>query len=97
MAQNVRINVAGQEFNFSCPTPEHEQLYRLAAKEVDSRLADFHLRYPETSESGKLVLLALQETVGKMKAMRERAALEKGVAELEDELESYLVKNEIKY
>ncbi|MBQ9661059.1 MAG: cell division protein ZapA [Bacteroidales bacterium] len=90
MAQDITLKVAGKPYRLSAPTPEMEQLMRLAAADVTEMLTRFDARFPDSSPEDKLVFAAIQEAAGKLSAQKKMSRLVSEVKELEGDVAAYL-------
>lgn len=90
MGQKVTLKVAGKAYSLDAPSPEVEQLMRLAAEEVNMMLDDFSMRFPEASMEDKFAFIAVQEAVAGKSAELEIKSLKDDASALNSELISYL-------
>ena len=90
MDQKISIKIAGRLFNLTASSPEAEELYRLAAETINNRFAAFTRSHPGRTANDLLSLVALNETVVRLKLQKEleRSATEE--KELAADLERYL-------
>ena len=90
MAQSITIKIAGTEYSLVANTPEAEQMYRMAADDVNRQLAKYEAKYANLSAVDKFAFVCLQEAVGKLSSMRKQNLLATEVEDVKSELEAYL-------
>jgi cell division protein ZapA (FtsZ GTPase activity inhibitor) len=90
MAQSVVIKIAGKEFPLKANTPEMEQMMRLAAEQINKKLAEFNTRYPDRTLADKLAFVALNEAVNKISCLRRLEEVDKEVKDMTGETDKYL-------
>ena len=90
MDQKISIKIADRIFNLTAASPEAEELYRQAADAINNRFAAFTRSHPGRTANDLLSLVALNETVVRLKLQKEleRSATEE--KELAVDLERYL-------
>ena len=76
MDQKISIKIAERTFNLTAPSPEKEEIIRLAADAINQHLQAYTRRYPGKSQAELMPMLALNECVSRITAQREKAALE---------------------
>ena len=90
MAQRITLVFAGKSFQLNAETPEAERLMRLAAEEVDKRLAAYEQRFSGTEASDRLAFVALGCAMGNLMNFNKLSKTEKELEDLTATLESYL-------
>jgi cell division protein ZapA (FtsZ GTPase activity inhibitor) len=90
MGQSVVIKIAGKEFPLKAASPEMEQMMRIAAEQINQKLADYSARFPDKTLADKLAFVALNEAVTKISFMRRMEALDKEVKDMTGETDKYL-------
>ena len=90
MDQSITIKIAGNDFSLKASSPEMEQYMRLAAEDINRRLAAYDDKYPDKQLADKLSLVALNETVSRIGALARLDALKKESDTLQSELSAYL-------
>ena len=90
MGQSVVIKIAGKEFPLKAASPEMEQMMRIAAEQINQKLADYSARFPDKTLADKLAFVALNEAVTKISCMRRLEMLDKEVKEMTGETDKYL-------
>ena len=92
MDQKISIKIAERTFNLTAPTPEKEEVIRLAADAINQRLEAYTRRYPGKSQAELMPMLALNECVSRITAQREKAALEAEAQQLGKDVSDYLAR-----
>lgn len=90
MAQSITIKIGGIEYPLVANSPEVEQLYRLAAEDINKLLAKYDERYGDKSLADKLAFVSLQEAVSKITNQRKLHTLVDEVNGLNSDLQAYL-------
>ncbi|MBR5385345.1 MAG: cell division protein ZapA [Bacteroidales bacterium] len=90
MDQRITVKIGEREYVLKAPTPEHEELFRLAAQAVDKRLKSYLASYPDKTPADLLSFVALNECVSRIQAQRKMDASLKEVDSLKTDIESYL-------
>ncbi len=90
MGQSVVIKIAGKEFPLKAASPEMEQMMRIAAEQINQKLADYSARFPDKTLADKLAFVALNEAVTKISFMHRMEALDKEVKDMTGETDKYL-------
>ena len=74
----------------TAPTPESEELIRLAAASINSKIAGYQTKYPGKNMSDILAFVALNESIGSISQQRALDSLKKEIESLKGETDSYL-------
>ena len=90
MDQKISIKIADRVFNLTAATPEAEQLYRQAADAINDRFAKFTRSHPGRTANDLLSLVALNETVIRLRLQKELEMHVGAEQQLEKDLENYL-------
>lgn len=90
MAQSIKISIAGKDYPVVASTPDRERKIRMAAEEINARLAAFDAKFPNTKVEDKLAFAALNLGVSGIDASEQVASLKKEAERLEGEMASYL-------
>ena len=72
MDQKISIKIAERTFNLTAPTPEKEEIIRLAADAVNQHLQAYTRRYPGKTLAELMPMVALNECVSRITVQRER-------------------------
>ena len=90
MDQKISVKIAGRLFNLTASTPEAEQLYREAAETINKRFAAYTRSHPGKNVSDLLSMIALNETVLRLKLQMDLESQKHDEKALASELERYL-------
>lgn len=90
MDQKISVKIAGRIFNLTASTPEAEQLYREAAETINKRFAAYTRSHPGKNVSDLLSMIALNETVLRLKLQMDLESQKQDEKALASELERYL-------
>jgi cell division protein ZapA (FtsZ GTPase activity inhibitor) len=90
MDQKISVKIAGRLFNLTASTPEAEQLYREAAETINKRFAAYTRSHPGKNVSDLLSMIALNETVLRLKLQMDLESQKQDEKALASELERYL-------
>lgn len=88
--QNITLRIAGKDYALKAATPALEQLMRLAAEDINARLAKYNETFPTASLEDKLAFVTLNETVGRLNTQRKLAAVSDEIAALKGDTDAYL-------
>lgn len=92
MAQHIKVKIAEVEYSITALTPEYEELIRLAADEVNRRVAGYQSKYRDRSIAEILSFVALNVTMASIRNKRRIEALDKEEKALEQDTRIYLDK-----
>ena len=59
MAQSINIKIAGRPYNLTATSPEHEEVIRKAAEDVNRKIAQYQEKFPKTGLSDIMAFMAL--------------------------------------
>lgn len=90
MDQSITLKIAGKDFPLKAQSPEVEQIMRLAAEDVNARLAKYVQMYPDKSLEDKLALVCLNEAINMLSQKRKLGALCAEVEALKAQTDAYL-------
>ena len=90
MLQSITIKIADQAYPLKVTSPEHEEIIRKAAAEVNSKIAFWLERHPEKKLSEILSLVALKMCISNIQLQNQAAGIRTEVEEFAAEIESYL-------
>ncbi|MBO4427971.1 MAG: cell division protein ZapA [Bacteroidales bacterium] len=90
MSQRITLVFAGKSFQLNAENDDAEQLMRLAAEEVDKRIALYDQKFAATDPYDKLAFVALGCAMGNLKNFNILKKNEKELGELTATLEAYL-------
>ena len=92
MDQKISIKIAERTFNLTAPTPEQEEVIRLAADAINRRLETFTRRNPGKNLVELMSRVALNEGVCRINIQREMAAKEAEAEQLGKDMANYLAR-----
>ena len=92
MDQKISIKIAERTFNLTAPTPEKEEVIRLAADAINRRLETFTRRNPGKNLVELMSMVALNEGVCRINIQREMAAKEAEAEQLGKDMANYLAR-----
>lgn len=90
MAQSINIKIAGRPYNLTATSPEHEEVIRKAAEDVNRKIAQYQEKFPKTGMSDILSFMALNVCMSNIILQRQVKELKVAEDTLAGELESYL-------
>ena len=90
MEQKITIRIAGKDFVLRASSPEEEELIRLAAIDINKRLAAYQSAFPGQALPDILSFVALSEGVSALSFQRKLEAAHQESKDLSDTLETYL-------
>jgi len=91
MGQEIKIRIAGKEYEMTAPTPELEGLIRKAADRVTDDVNAYVRKFPGKEMTDILSFVALNEALGKLSLEKKLSGLEAEADTLAKETESYIV------
>lgn len=94
MDQSITVKIGDKEFPLKAQTPEVEQMMRLAAEDVNARLAKYSQMYADKTLEDKLALVCLNEAINMLSFKRRIGAINEEVEALRAQTDSYLSKIE---
>ena len=92
MDQKISIKIAERTFNLTAPTPEKEEVIRLAADAINRRLETYTRRNPGKNLVELMSMVALNEGVCRINIQREMAAKEAEAEQLGKDMANYLAR-----
>lgn len=90
MEQKITIRIAGKDFVLKATSPEDEELIRLAAIEINKKLAAYQNAFPGKALSDILSFVALNEAISSLMLQRKLDAGAREAKDLSEALGSYL-------
>ena len=90
MAQSINIKIAGRPYNLSAATPEHEEVIRKAAEDVNRKIAQYQEKFPKTGMSDIMSFMALNVCMNNIVLQKQISQMNAETETLAGELESYL-------
>ena len=93
MDQKISIKIAERTFNLTAPTPEKEEVIRLAADAIKQRLEVYTRSNPGKSLVELLSVVALTECACRITLQREKAAQAAEAEQLGKDMAIYLARS----
>ena len=90
MAQSIKIKIAGRPYNLTATSPEHEEVIRKAADEVNAKIAQYQDKFPSKGMTEILSFMALNVTMNNLVLKMQVKAVKDAEEGLAKELERYL-------
>lgn len=90
MDQSITLKIAGREYPLKASSPEMEQLMRLAAESINSKLAVYDSRFPGKDLVDKFAFVCLNEAVARLSTQRKYALKEEQERQLLEQTKAYL-------
>ena len=88
----ITINIAGKDQNFSNIAPEEEEIMRIAAKMINTRVDEYKSRFAHLSDQDAISISSLifVTQLIKMKRNSEINEMEGRIKDLSDNLDEYI-------
>ena len=90
MAQSINIKIAGRPYNLSATSPEHEEIIRKAADDVNKKIAQYQEKFPNKGMTEIMSFMALNVCMSNILLQRQVNTLKEGEELLAKDLERYL-------
>ena len=90
MAQSITIKIAGRPYNLTAASPEHEEVIRKAAEDVNRKIAQYQEKFPKTGLSDIMAFMALNVCMNSIVLQKQVNQMKAAEETLAGELESYL-------
>ena len=90
MAQSINIKIAGRPYNLSATSPEHEEIIRKAADDVNKKIAQYHEKFPSKGLTEIMSFMALNVCMSNILLQRQVNTMKEGEELLAKDLERYL-------
>ena len=90
MAQSINIKIAGRPYNLTATSPEHEEVIRKAAEEVNAKIAQYQEKFPTKGMIEILSFMALNVTMNNIVLKSQVKGMKDAEEVLAKELERYL-------
>ena len=87
MAQSINIKIAGRPYNLSATSPEHEEIIRKAADEVNRKIAQYQEKFPS---KGMTEIMSFNVCMSNILLQRQVDGMKEDETRLAAELERYL-------
>ena len=90
MAQSINIKIAGRPYNLTATSPEHEEVIRKAADEVNAKIAQYQEKFPNKGMTEILSFMALNVSMNNIVLKMQAKSMKDAEEGLAKELERYL-------
>lgn len=90
MDQRITIKIAEREYPMMARTPESEELIRMAAASINSKISGYLAKYPGKNMVDILSFVALNESIGSITLQRRLDEIKKEAEGINDATEDYL-------
>ena len=90
MAQSINIKIAGRPYNLTATSPEHEEIIRKAAEEVNAKIAQYQEKFPNKGITEILSFMALNVSMNNIVLKMQVKGIKEAEDKLAKELERYL-------
>ena len=90
MAQSINIKIAGRPYNLTATSPEHEEVIRKAAEEVNAKIAQYQEKFPNKGLTEILSFMALNVSMNNIVLKMQVKGMKEAEDVLAGELERYL-------
>ena len=94
MAQSINIKIAGRPYNLTATSPEHEEVIRKAAEDVNRKIAQYQEKFPKTGMSDIISFMALNVCMNNIILQKKVKDTKDEVDGLTEMLGSYLETND---
>ena len=90
MAQSINIKIAGRQYNLSATSPEHEEVIRKAAEDVNRKISQYQEKFPNKGLTEILSFMALNVCMSNILLQKKVKGMKDAEENLASELERYL-------
>ena len=90
MAQSINIKIAGRPYNLSATSPEHEEIIRKAADDINRKIDQYQAKFPTKGMNEIMSFMALNVCMSNILLQRQVDSMKDGEKLLASELERYL-------
>ena len=90
MAQKIKVTIAERPFELTATSAEHEEVIRIAADEVNRKIAQYREKFPHKVVADLAVLTALNVCINNVVLLRHAKGMKDAEDSLVKELERYL-------
>lgn len=90
MAQSINIKIAGRQYNLSATSPEHEEVIRKAAEDVNRKISQYQEKFPNKGLTEILSFMALNVCMSNILLQKQVKGMKDAEENLASELERYL-------
>jgi cell division protein ZapA (FtsZ GTPase activity inhibitor) len=90
MAQSINIKIAGRPYNLSATSPEHEEVIRKAADDVNRKISQYQEKFPNKGLTEIISFMALNVCMSNIMLQKQVKGMKDAEEGLTKELERYL-------
>ena len=90
MAQSINIKIAGRQYNLSATSPEHEEIIRKAADDVNRKISQYQEKFPNKGLTEIISFMALNVCMNNIMLQKQVKGMKDAEEGLVKELERYL-------
>ena len=90
MAQSINIKIAGRQYNLSATSPDHEEVIRKAAEDVNRKISQYQEKFPNKGLTEILSFMALNVCMSNILLQKQVKGMKNAEENLASELERYL-------
>ena len=90
MAQSINITIAGIPYNLSATSPEHEEVIRKAAEDVNRKISQYQEKFPNRGLNEIISFMALNICMNNIMLQKHVKGMKDAEDGLVKELERYL-------
>ena len=90
MAQSINIKIAGRQYNLSATSPEHEEVIRKAADDVNMKISQYQEKFPNKGLTEIISFMALNVSMSNIILQKQVKGMKDAEEGLAKELERYL-------
>lgn len=90
MDQRITVKIAEREYVIMAPSPESEELIRLAASAINKKISAYTAKFPGKNMIDILSFVALNESIGSLSVQRKFEALNAEINNLKKDTDTYL-------
>ena len=90
MAQSINITIAGIPYNLSATSPEHEEVIRKAAEDVNRKISQYQEKFPNRGLNEIISFMALNICMNNIMLQKHLKVMKDAEDGLARELEGYL-------
>lgn len=90
MGQKITVTLNSKRYELTASTPEDEEIYRLAAVSVNNGINSYSVKFQGKEVSEILAMVAFNESIGRISAMKEIEKDNKSADSLRTMLNTYL-------
>ena len=90
MAQSINIKIADRPYRLTATSPEHEEIIRKAADEVNRKIGQYQEKFPSKGLTEIMSFMALNVCMGNIVLQKQIAGMKADEERLAEMLDGYL-------